>query len=51
MQIDLSERWEETDHPIYFYHNFTEMRAHVDFRLGSKDGHKWHNDSIPADES
>ena len=30
LRITTSERWEETDKPIYFVHNFTDVRAAID---------------------
>ena len=51
MRIDLSEKWEETDAPIYFIHNFTDIRAAIDFRVGSKSGYIVPNNSISANKS
>lgn len=30
MKIELSERWDTNDHPVYFVHNFTDIRAKYD---------------------
>jgi hypothetical protein len=30
MKIEVSERWDTKDHPIYFVHNFTDIRAKYD---------------------
>ena len=30
MRMDLSEKWEETDKPIYLVHNWTDVRAAID---------------------
>lgn len=51
LRIDLSEKWEETDDPVYFIHNFTDIRAAIDFRVGSKNGYIVPNNSIPANKS
>jgi hypothetical protein len=51
LRIDLSEKWLETDDPIYLIHNFTDIRAQIDFHIGSKDGYIIPNNSIPADKS
>jgi hypothetical protein len=34
MQIDLSDRWEETDKNLYLIHNFTDVRALMDITIG-----------------
>lgn len=34
MTLDPSERWEPTDKSIYFVHNFTDVRATIDVKLG-----------------
>lgn len=34
MQVDLSSRWETTDKDIQFVHNFTDVRAQIDFITG-----------------
>jgi len=33
--LDMSERWEATDHPIYMVTNFTDQRASVDLLVES----------------
>jgi len=35
MTIYMSERWEEWDHPIYLVHNWTDIRAAIDVRVGT----------------
>lgn len=50
--IDASERWEEWDQSIYLVHNFTDVRAAIDFKIGinsQKDGWVMENDTISAD--
>jgi hypothetical protein len=34
MNIELSEEWSETDKPIYFVHNFTDVRAEINITVG-----------------
>ncbi len=34
MQVDLSPHWKPTDKSVYFMHNFTDVRAKVDFLTG-----------------
>jgi len=34
LQIDASERWEETDKSIYLVHNWTDVRQAIDFKIG-----------------
>ncbi len=36
MQFDLSQRWTETDKPILFMHNFTDVRESIDFITGNE---------------
>ncbi len=36
MQFDLSQRWTETDKPILFMHNFTDVRESIDFFTGNE---------------
>lgn len=36
MQFDLSSRWTETDKPILFMHNFTDVRESIDFITGNE---------------
>lgn len=33
MEFKLSERWEPTDKSIYFQHNFTDVRAEINFTV------------------
>jgi hypothetical protein len=35
MSVTLSERWAETDKPIYFVHNFTDVRAGIDVKVNN----------------
>ena len=35
MTVTMGEKWEEWDHPIYMVHNWTDVRAAIDFRIGS----------------
>jgi hypothetical protein len=36
MQIDLSPHWKPTDKDVYFIHNFTDVRAKIDFLTGGE---------------
>lgn len=36
MQIDLSPHWKPTDKDVYFIHNFTDVRAQIDFLTGGE---------------
>lgn len=51
LQIDASERWEETDKPIYLVHNWTDVRMAIDFRIGGSRGWLMPNDSIAANQN
>jgi len=33
LTLTMSERWEETDLPIYMIHNFTDIRAAIDVKF------------------
>lgn len=54
----MSERWEEWDHPIYMIHNWTDVRAAIDVKVGrgmvsQGRGYGWYlmpNDTIPANK-
>ena len=48
MKYTLSEKWEPTDKDIYFVHNFTDVRAEINFTV-TMNGDSWrqYNDSIP----
>jgi hypothetical protein len=44
MRITLSDRWEETDKNLYLVHNFTDVRALMDVKIGQQ----WFfNNSLP----
>ena len=45
MKLQLSEEWQETDKPVYFVHNFTDVRAEINVTV---DGHQVMNDSLPS---
>jgi hypothetical protein len=34
MQVDLGARWVPTDKDVYIIHNFTDVRAKIDFLTG-----------------
>ena len=34
MTLLLSEEWKETDKPVYFVHNFTDVRAEINVTVG-----------------
>ena len=50
-------RWEEDDKPIYFLHNFTDVRARANFKIydhrykGGSYNNTWANNSIPANSA
>lgn len=48
MQVELSERWAESDHSIYFVHNFTDVRVEYDVTVNGlpKDNENFLNDTI-----
>jgi hypothetical protein len=47
MQITLSDRWEETDKNIYLVHNYTDVRALMDVKIGQQ----WFfNNSLPTSQ-
>jgi len=33
MVIDMSDRWEDTDKPVYLVHNFSDVRALMDVEV------------------
>ena len=51
--VDVSERWKETDKPIMLVHNFTDVRARMDVKVGPKNkGYTlFYNNSIPKNEN
>ena len=54
MSMEASWRWEEWDKSIYFVHNFTDVRAKIDFFInGHKNDKAFYmtNNSIPAKAS
>ena len=48
LDIELSERWEESDKPIYLVHNFTDVRAKFDVKVGSSNPTYFFNNSIAS---
>lgn len=52
MSLTLSERWESNDKPIYFVHNYTDVRALFDVTTSSSDNSNsngnFSNNTIPA---
>jgi hypothetical protein len=48
LDIELSERWEEGDKPILLVHNFTDVRAKYDVKVGSSNPTIFYNNSIPS---
>lgn len=46
LRIDMSERWKNTDHPIYLSHNFSDVRAAIDVIVDSNN--KTENNTIAA---
>lgn len=49
LRIDMSERWKNTDHPIYLSHNFSDVRAAIDVIVDG--GNKTENNTIAANEA
>jgi hypothetical protein len=51
----MSEKWEEWDEPIYMVHNWTDVRAKIEFKVGlshNKAGAEiMPNNSIPANKA
>jgi hypothetical protein len=43
MSTDISERWANTDLPVYFVHNFTDVRMQMDVTFN---GIEFTNDTI-----
>lgn len=35
--MTMGEKWEEWDHPIYFVHNWTDVRQAIDFEVSATD--------------
>jgi hypothetical protein len=50
LKVSLSEKWEESDDPIYLVHNFTDGRMAIDFRIGAENGWIMPNNSIAANK-
>jgi len=44
MTFTVSERWHPTDNPIFFIHNFTDVRE--DYKVKTSDGKKFYNGSL-----
>lgn len=54
LQFDMSQLWEEWDEPIYIMHNWTDIRAAIDFTVKEKDSSKYYvmpNNSISSHKS
>jgi hypothetical protein len=49
LRIDMSERWMNTDHPIYLSHNFSDVRAAIDVIVDG--GNKTENNTIAASKA
>lgn len=49
LEITMSERWKNTDKPIYLSHNFSDVRAAIDVIVDGVD--LTLNDTIPASEA
>jgi len=50
MRIDIDDKWDPLDDPIYFVHNFTDVRVDYDMKFGTDDGSNeitFVNDTIP----
>jgi hypothetical protein len=52
MQVELSERWTDTDKSIYFVHNFTDVREAMDVSVNGLpiDSENYKNDTIALEE-
>jgi hypothetical protein len=48
MTATLSKNWVDTDKPIYFVHNYTEVRETIEVKL---DGVTVENNTIAADKN
>jgi len=50
MAYTMSEKWEPADKSIYFVHNFTDVRAEINFTVSMNGEAAWRrfNDSIPS---
>jgi hypothetical protein len=48
MHLTISQRWEDTDKPVYLVHNFTDGREAIEVRLN---GNLIDNNTIGATES
>jgi hypothetical protein len=46
-----SEEWKVTDHPIHLVHNWTDIRANIEVRVGGKNGYLVENNTIPANSA
>ena len=46
----MSERWEPTDKSIYFTHNFSDIRAEINYSVSMNGESFWQrpNDTIPS---
>jgi len=45
MNLSLGEEWLETDKPVYFVHNFTDVRAEINV---TTDGYQVLNETLPS---
>ena len=52
MKVSIADRWDPKDAPIYFVHNFTDVRVDYDMKFGADgDSVTFLNDSIPLSQA
>jgi hypothetical protein len=51
MTMTRSEEWKETDHPIYMVHNWTDIRAKIEVKVGGSSGYILDNNTIPTNKA
>jgi hypothetical protein len=51
MTMTQSEEWKVTDHPIHLVHNWTDIRANIEVRVGGSKGYLVENNTIPANSA
>jgi len=49
MKIEMSEKWEHSDKPVYIVHNYTDVRAIMDVDIGSQKK-IFGNDTLPSQD-
>jgi hypothetical protein len=51
MTMTQSEEWKVTDHNLYLVHNWTDVRAKIEVRVGGKSGYLVDNNTIPTNSA